>query len=870
MENEFIKLSLKRIRTSKEESDLAYFFSLLCVGEALAKMMVLGVLSAIIDDKKRNRYRLECELVRKNGLGDWSKVLDDALKGPASQYLLEEARREQKEFTQRYKKGTWQYESVSKIKETLNVLNISTEELPSKLDLRYWIRLFSTLRNKTRGHGATKSVDASRATNSLFDSIEIIYNNFYLFKRAWAYLYKNLSGKYRVSSIGNNSGEFDFLKREKNHNLENGIYIYFGKPKRISLIDSDPELTDFFIANGNFKDKNFELLSYITDSRKQGDSSPYLEPSGDLPKSETEGYVDLKVKGNCFSNIPDPEKDYIERPNLEKKLLDLLLHDRHEVITLFGSGGIGKTSLTLAVIKKLCLQKRYEGIIWFSARDIDLFPEKVKQVQPKILSRNDISKVYANLVQAKEKLSDKNFNHKDFFEQSLRKAEGFERGCLFIFDNFETVKDPLAVFKWVDTFIQKPNKILITTRLSDFKGDYPLQVQGMTREESKNLIDRTAKTLKITELLSKQYVENIISLSGGHPYIIKILLGEFSDDHSQKSPKHMLAKKDEILTTLFERTYATLSPCAKRAFMILSKWNSNVPRIALEAILIDSLKDDPGIVEIVENAINSLFRYSLVQKIETQDQQELISLPLAASIFGRNKLKVSPLKSEIDKDLELLYMFGPGKSNDMSLKLANRLENFIENISKKIDGGESFQHYKSILEIICRAYNPSRIILARFYIERETYKDLQLAEKELKLFLEKSSNEDDTIIAWRMLANIYLILKDYHNNIHALTELTQISSVPFYEVSDAANRLNYHLSKNKADINHDNKIELVRPFLYILEKRKSEARADDFSRMAWLALNIQQETKAREYMELGLKNDPQNYNCLKLKEHLSV
>ena len=867
LSNQFIELLFKRAQRSKEESDSGYFFSLLCAGEALAKMMVLGILSAIIDDKERNRYRLEYNLVHKNGLGDWSKILDDALTGPASQYLLEEARTEQREFTQNFKQGNWQYESVFKIKETLNILNISADELPSKLDLRWWMRLFSILRNKTRGHGATKSVDASKAAIPFFQSIEIIYNNFHLFERPWAYLYRNLSGKYRVSSIGNDNGKFDFLKKETEHNFKDGVYIYFGKPKLISLIESDPELNDFFIANGNFTTKNFEFLSYITDSRKKGTSSLYLTPAGKLPKSETEGYVELEAKGNCLSNIPDPAIDYIKRPDLEKRLLDLLIDDRREIITLFGSGGIGKTSLTLAVIEELCNQDRYDGIMWFSARDVDLFTEKAKEVQPKILSQNDIAKYYTNLVQSKDKLNDKKFNYKKFFEESLGKAEVFEKGCLFIFDNFETVANPLEVFKWIDTFIRRPNKILITTRLNDFNGDYPLQVCGMTKEESKNLIDQTAKVLKIEELLSADYIEKIISLSEGHPYIIKILLGEFADDKNQKSPKHILSKKGEILTALFERTYATLSPCAKRAFMTLAKWNSTVPRIALEAVLMDSIKqEEPGVVE---DAVESLFRYSLSQKSKTQDRQELINLPLVASIFGKKKLKISPLKSAIDKDLELLYMFGPDKSNDMSLNLANRLKNFIKNISEKVDKGIPFKNYESILKIICQAYNPGRLILARFHIEHETNEDLKAAGAELQLFLENSSNEDNTIIAWRMLADIYVKLKDYPKNIHALIELAQLSSVPFYEVSDAANHLNHHLSLNKPTMENEQRIELVQPLLNVLEKRKTEAKADDFSRMAWLALNIQQDTKAREYVELGLKDDSENYNCLKLKEKLS-
>lgn len=119
-----------------------------------------------------------------------------------------------------------------------------------------------------------------------------------------------------------------------------------------------------------------------------------------------------------------------------------------------------------------------------------------------------------------------------------------------------------------------------------------------------------------------------------------------------------------------------------------------------------------------------------------------------------------------------------------------------------------------------------------------------------------------------MLTDIYFKLKDYPNNIHALIELAQLSSVFFYEVSNAANRLNHHLSINKSNIENEKKLELVQPLLNVLEKRKSEARADDFSRMAWLALNVQQETKAREYIELGLKDDPENNACLKLKKSL--
>ncbi|HHJ1648952.1 TPA: hypothetical protein ACQGUV_004094, partial [Pseudomonas aeruginosa] len=77
---------MRRTEAAKEDSDFTYFFSLLLAAEAVAKTVVIGIVASIGDDKNRNRYRLEHQLVRSDGLGDWGRVLEDALSGPASQY----------------------------------------------------------------------------------------------------------------------------------------------------------------------------------------------------------------------------------------------------------------------------------------------------------------------------------------------------------------------------------------------------------------------------------------------------------------------------------------------------------------------------------------------------------------------------------------------------------------------------------------------------------------------------------------------------------------------------------------------------------------------------------------------------------------
>ncbi|MGH8525878.1 MAG: NB-ARC domain-containing protein, partial [Gammaproteobacteria bacterium] len=393
-----IEQVLRRAEIAKSDSDFTYFFSLLLAAEALAKTIVLGIVAAIGDDKDRHRYRLEHQLVRAEGLGEWGRAVEDALSGPASQHLLLEARTEQTELTRLCRAGDWQYDAVSALKAALVHLGIEAEDVPVKSDMRRWFRLFATLRNKTRAHGATQPGKTSPAAEHIALSIDLICRNFSLLRRPWAYLYRNMNGKYRVSPITDDVTPFDPLKKGRDHSFPNGVYLHLGTPRLVPLIVSDADLRNFFFANGGLSGKRFELLSSFDDDKCDGDASIYLTPPGVLPPSETEGHGELLVQGKCFSNAPELIRDYVPRPALEQALLRLLQDDRRPMITLVGRGGIGKTSLALKVIHQLHEDGRYDAVVWLSARDVDLQLSGPKTVRPRVLSTADMATFYASLV----------------------------------------------------------------------------------------------------------------------------------------------------------------------------------------------------------------------------------------------------------------------------------------------------------------------------------------------------------------------------------------------------------------------------------------------------------------------------------------
>jgi hypothetical protein len=65
----------------------------------------------------------------------------------------------------------------------------------------------------------------------------------------------------------------------------------------VDLLESDADATDFFLPNGAFTDTKYELISYLTDSTRNGDSTRYSAPATALPKSETHSMLKAMYSG---------------------------------------------------------------------------------------------------------------------------------------------------------------------------------------------------------------------------------------------------------------------------------------------------------------------------------------------------------------------------------------------------------------------------------------------------------------------------------------------------------------------------------------------------------------------------------------------
>lgn len=850
----------ERIEIDQDRSEEAYLLSLLYFGEMLTKFTVAAMVAAVNEGRDRHQYRLRYQLVRSDGIGDWGQVLNEVLTGVPAQHLFEGIKapgNEIYQLTKRTKSDEWQHKSVTLLSKGLKIAVPNAEPPPKKIQGKLWFSTFAALRNKTRAHGAQPSGQLSSICPHLHDSIKLFIDSFRLYQRPWAYLAPNLSGKYNVVRWTEGAENLSILKtvQGKQHSFLEGVYIHFGdeitrESLRITdLIASDVDAKDFFLPNGSWNEKRYEMLSYITGETREADAQNYLTPITELLPSETQGLSDVGETGKTIYNMPPKQTEYIPRQNPEENLYREIVDDnQHRIITLIGRGGIGKTWLTLEVLDRIAKEGIFEAILWFSARDIDLLPDGAKPVKPHILDEKDIAKEFTRHIgqwllstEAYMEMENDTRRSVQFLQNNMRKSE--LENILFVFDNFETVNSPIELFNWIDSYLRLPNKALITTRFREFKGDYPVELEGMSLDECKQLIDATASRLKIEHLITRDYVDELYDASDGHPYVVKILLGEAKKaDKGKKTKrtgkvKRILANRDDVLNALFERTYTRLSLVAQRVFLTLCRWKSLVAETAIQAVL---LRPENEMTDILD-AIDDLYNSSLIERSASESDKEVYwAVPIVARQFGLRKLKTNRMQMAIEDDIKILRLFGTAQETDMKHEMQSRIKKFFNEVETRVlRDNKSVNDYVPIIEFIARKYPDTWLRSADLYMkikEPSKYKDA------LKRYIEFSDDVEKKRNGWR--------------------------KTDYKIISETANQFNRITAQRVYEFDAGEKKEIVQLLIRLMENRCQEADAIDFSRLGWLYMHNNQLDKAEEAAQRGLEIDENEEHCKKLLQRI--
>ena len=844
-------------------SDYERCSELLYAGEFLVKMTVSAFVASIQDDPDNHRYQLLHTLVRANGVGEWVAVIDDICRGTASNHLSAALFPVRNVLTKKVGNVEWQHEAVDTLQKVLIDIEAEKEDRSTRgkrIDLKVWFQKFALLRNKTRGHRSMTPGDCAKVVQNLQSSIETMVANNPVFQLPWAYIHRNLSGEYQVVSLGGDVSKFSELGREKNY--PNGIYLWADAPKLVELIHGDLDLDDFFVPNGAFNGKTYELHSPINNQNRKADAHPYLQAVGSRPSSETEGKGKLDVIGSVWTNLPSIPEGYVQRASLEDEVERQLVKDQqYPIVTLVGRGGIGKTSLLLTVLHKIAFTDRYYSIIWFSARDIDLTLSGPKNVKPNVLTSEDIAKEYCRLIEVSDN-TNRDISANSILTKHMTGDESDYAPTLFVFDNFETVSNPVDVFNWIDSNIRLPNKAVITSRLRAFRADFPITIPGMEEDQARKLIEQMAQKLNIETKIDTDIVKKIITGSGGHPYIIKILLGEIAKTGRFTDPSSMIVRETDILDALFERTYDNLSPLAARAFLTLSGWHQHAPQLAVEAVLCWRTTDN------AEDALDELVRMSLVERTTTHDNYDFLEVPIAAALYGQKKLLVSTDHLLIQDDISFLKLIEiPETTRAIRReKIESRINVFFQQVQKRIlEGSISVDKIRPVLEYVARSYTPAWLLFADLEKAVGTAPEHE-AECVRRFLQEVPQGSPQALAAWLRLVEIYISTKDISGVCSAFLRAAEIKEPKLREI----NKIVTWLKDSKEEIDITQRKGLFEELAALTKRYLPQATASDLSRFAWLHLRMGDKKGALEIAGEGMKKDPGSWPCRKLIRQIDI
>jgi hypothetical protein len=836
--------------------DLAFadtFLETSYLAEAAIKSVAAALRAAVMDGSPEDAYRLGYELVRSDGLGDWEEAIRETTAQPLVSIVPFEFRPLVAWLTKKRTKpeDAWYATTRSSIGQVLELLDSDDTESPKELTVLGLLKALVLIRNKTKAHGALGRDFFAAANRDYMTAVTQFVETCPLFDWKWFFVFFEKHEPKFVLLSGDtpcaaNHSNIKFPLGEKS-----GIYVVPENSSRAfftgDLLRSNFQCTEFLLPNGAAKPSGkAEFIDYGSGKVHDQSIDIFMTLPVPPPPSETEGLPELDVQSNLLGNLPPPRCGYVERSELQDDLEGRLRDKNHHIITLHGQGGMGKTSLALYVAHKLASEDTppFENIVWFSARDVDLRPTGPVMVKPDVLDLKAICKKFAALFSGEA-------SEESFGRVLQSPAINSNKGTLFIFDNFETLRGTTEIHRFLDANTLLPNKVLITSRERSFKADYPIEVKGMEFAEAQDMLMKAANELEISALLTDEMIRAIYSDTDGHPYVMRVIIGEMAKEKRYVPPKTMVGRRADIVNAVFERSFTKLSRDAKNVFLTVSNWKTPVRELALTVVL--------GVRGLdVEAGIEESLRLSLILRHWTTDEDVSYSAPHLARSFGQKKLTGDPDQLLILQDLQIIRQIGgadlhatsQASRDEQGKKIVDLCLREMRNVNADT------VRLDAVLEALATLWPEAWLHLAEFRKALAAPRDQ--IENALRRAVEELPFSKEALLARAEYAEQ---VRDDDVQVASLVRVADLDPKNPKLLSDAAKALVDYLTKKKLEIPRPRRGIYLSSVRNHMENIHDKLDPTALSRLAWLFLFEDNRDKAKYYANVGLKRDPKHYGC---------
>ncbi len=305
--------------------------------------------------------------------------------------------------------------------------------------------------------------------------------------------------------------------------------------------------------------------------------------------------------------------DYYILPEHEEKIDQIMgtlfLKDSHSVTMISGLGGIGKTAVTIELIRRILLHKEssFKKITWDSAKQQFYEDGKVMQVKHATISWEALfDSIGRQLVGSTWQQS----SNKD--KEMLLCKQLQDTPSLIVVDNLESLTNADEIIFQLKGLLGA-SKLLLTSRELVVGNYYQAKLDGLSLESTgeflRGEIDRRQLELYT---LTESELHRIHLATGGMPLALKLVIGQAAMLNLETALKNFASGQDDIYDFVYFQIWNGLSSLAKKILMYMAVNPYAVGWDELERVA----KKSKAELNELTVAINQLMRASLVNKQE--------------------------------------------------------------------------------------------------------------------------------------------------------------------------------------------------------------------------------------------------------------
>lgn len=836
-----IARSLVRYLRTPEEHIAERFNCLSYLFETALKSLVTLIHSMIQPVDHSTWLNTGYRLLQANGIGTWEEALSQ-LEESARIYHARGALRTVLDWLSDKSpkdKQTDLKEVQGNIIELISTNGVLASLQPNTKGL---IKALVNLRNKTpRGHGAQTPDFQRRANHELWRALVLILAESPITQTELLYVYSGPGGPYArplkgpiptaaIAWIGDGTGLY--IRTASGE-------VYAVSP--LMRYESDSDRCYFVNGDWDRRNETTEMIDYLDGSRLREHIGDLTAGVHKLIRSETAGTRALTGNENALFNLPPLADGYVSRAQLELRLSSLLSDRQHRIITLHGMGGAGKTSLSLRVARSLVERREspFDVLLWFSGRDIDLSLSGPQERAPDVLDLEGMAREYCRLLEIKVR-------NAQALERFAEDISSEKNRTLLVVDNFETFRDPELVQRYLDETVTLPNKVLITSRLRSFRGDYPVEVRGMELVEARQLLLGEARRLGCEPQMTSQAITSIHEYTMGVPYAMKLIASQIG----RRLPLHQIidrtVARDDILDVLFLRAFKALSDDSRRLFLMAGNLPPRISSIPIRTVLARREVD-------FAQALDECERWSLVEVVADQGWDSL-HIPEVGRKFAARRLPAADQRLEIESDLGMIKeTYVRRRSDRVPAEWARDLADLIQQ-----EQDESKSAYLiELVNSLAHEFPESWRILAAL---RTVLGDDPESIREAYEMASEHAQSDSRF--WQDWADFEESQGAYRREVELRLQAADCDPGNIGLNSNAAFRVGWFIANSRPP--YDDKVLLVTPLIRNLEREFSHLDPSPLARLGWLYLVIADRSNAKRCAMRGLLIDSTHEHCQNL------